>query len=209
MGLFGKSKTPAEKLKEWRLKIKKEERVLDRQIRGIETEQGKVKQQIKQAAKRGDQDVCRVLARELVASKKTVNKLHASKAQLNSIMMEMQHQVATVKMAGCMEKSSNVMKSMNRLIKVPEIQKSMMELSKEMTKAGIIEEMMEDTFDVEDEDLEEAADEEVAKVLYDLTDGLLGEAKHVDSALPGEEEEEEEEVENVDAMKDRLAALKV
>ena len=208
MGLFGKSKTPAEKLKEWRLKIKKEERGLDRQIRGIETEQRKVTQQIKQAAKRGDQDVCRVLARELVASKKTVNKLHASKAQMNSIVMEMQHQVATIKLAGCMEKSSVVMKSMNRLVKVPEIQKSMMELSKEMSKAGIIEEMLEDTFDVEDEEIEMEADEEVAKVLFELTDGMLGEAKHVDTELPGEGESEEE-AENLSDMKDRLAALKV
>lgn len=54
----------------------------------------------------------------------------------------------------------------------------MQEMSKEMMKAGIIEEMMEDTFEsMEDTDeMEEAAQAEVDKVLWELTEGKLGEA---------------------------------
>ena len=41
-----------------------------------------------------------------------------------------------------------------------------------MMKAGIIEEMVEDTMEgLEDDDLEEAADTEVEKVLWELTKG--------------------------------------
>ena len=41
-----------------------------------------------------------------------------------------------------------------------------------MMKAGIIEEMLEDTMEgLEDDDLEEAADTEVEKVLWELTKG--------------------------------------
>lgn len=40
-------------------------------------------------------------------------------------------------------------------------------------QAGIIEEMLEDTFEgMEDEDLEEAAQEEVDKVLFEVTKGM-------------------------------------
>jgi charged multivesicular body protein 3 len=40
-------------------------------------------------------------------------------------------------------------------------------------KAGIIEEMIDDTMDVmDDEDIEEAADEEVNKVLMEVTAGI-------------------------------------
>ena len=39
-----------------------------------------------------------------------------------------------MKMAGAIEKSTDVMKGMQNLIRVPEIQQSMMELSKEMSK---------------------------------------------------------------------------
>ncbi len=41
-------------------------------------------------------------------------------------------------------------------------------------QAGIIEEMIEDTFEgLEDDDIEEAAQEEVDKILWELTSGTL------------------------------------
>jgi charged multivesicular body protein 3 len=55
------------------------------------------------------------------------------------------------------------MQAVQALIKVPEVSQIMREFSKEMMKAGIMEEMMNDTFEsLEDqEELEEAADEEL------------------------------------------------
>ena len=48
-----------------------------------------------------------------------------------------------------------------------------------------MEEMMEDTLTVnEDEGLEEEADAEVDKVLFELTDGKLGQAGSVKTDLP-------------------------
>lgn len=42
--------------------------------------------------------------------------------------------VATLRMAGAMEKSTEVMAHMQKLVKVPEIQAAMNEMSKEMMK---------------------------------------------------------------------------
>jgi hypothetical protein len=48
-----------------------------------------------------------------------------------------------------------------------------------------MEEMLEDAMDIgDDEELEEEADAEVDKVLFELTDGKLGEAGKVSSELP-------------------------
>jgi hypothetical protein len=48
-----------------------------------------------------------------------------------------------------------------------------------------MEEMMEETLDsVDDDELEEEADAEVDKVLYELTDGKLGQAGRVGGELP-------------------------
>ena len=38
------------------------------------------------------------------------------------------------RVAGCLQQSADVMKSMQQLVKVPEMQKTMMEMSKEMMK---------------------------------------------------------------------------
>ena len=150
MGLFGKSKSrdPKEQVQEWCKKIRKEGYNLDRQINSIKREEAKVTKSLKDAAKRGDSDVCKLLAKEIINSRKSVNKLYTAKANLNSVQNQMKGQLATVKVSGALAQSADVMKSMNALIKIPETQKVMMEMSKEMMKAGIIEEMMEDTMEV-------------------------------------------------------------
>ena len=55
-------------------------------------------------------------------------------------------------------------------------------------QAGMIEEMLDETFEgLEDDDLEELADREVEKVLWEVTSGQLGELSGTPSATPQEE----------------------
>lgn len=51
-----------------------------------------MKKSIKDAAKKGQTDVAKILAKELVQSRKAVSKLYTSKAQMNSVLMSMQQQ---------------------------------------------------------------------------------------------------------------------
>lgn len=218
MGLFGKTqeRPPKDLVSEWSLKIRKEMRVIDRQIRDIQREQEKVKRSIKESAKKGNRDVCKILAKEVVQSNRAISKLYASKAHMNSVLMSMKNQLAVLKVSGSLQRSTEVMKAMQNLVKIPEIQATMRELSKEMMKAGIIEEMLEDTFaGMEDEDeMEEAADLEIDKILYEITAGALGKApSKVTDALPEPEPEGaaaavSDEEEDLEAMHSRLAALR-
>lgn len=59
----------------------------------IQTEENKVKKSIKDAAKKGQTDVAKILAKELIQSRKAVGKLYASKAHMNSVVMSMQQQL--------------------------------------------------------------------------------------------------------------------
>lgn len=219
MGLFGRTpdKPPKEMVNEWSGKIRKEMRVIDRQIRDIQREEEKVKRSIKEAAKKGQKDVCVILAKEMIQSKRAVTKLYASKAQMNSVQLSMKNQLALLRVSGSLQKSTEVMKAMQNLIKVPEIQATMRDLSKEMMKAGIIEEMLEDTFEsMEDsEDMEEAAEAEVDKILFEITAGALGKApSKVTDELPEMETagataaSDEESEEDIEEMQSRLAALR-
>uniref|UniRef100_A0A8P4K069 Charged multivesicular body protein 3 n=1 Tax=Dicentrarchus labrax TaxID=13489 RepID=A0A8P4K069_DICLA len=78
-------------------------------------------------------------------------------------------------------------------------------------------EMLEDTFEsMEDgEEMEEAAEEEVDKILFEITAGALGKApSKVTDALPEMEPagataaSEDESEEDIEAMQSRLAALR-
>lgn len=102
---------------------------------------------------------------------------------------------------------------MQRLIKIPEVAHTMQELSKEMMKAGIIEEMLDETFDnMEDsEEMEDAAQVEIDKVLFEITEGKLGEAPAPpvgDAEKEPKVREPVEDEEELQEMQTRLAALK-
>uniref|UniRef100_T2M383 Charged multivesicular body protein 3 n=1 Tax=Hydra vulgaris TaxID=6087 RepID=T2M383_HYDVU len=213
MGLFGKTpvKDPKEQVREWSAGMRKEGRSLDRTIRTIKLEEAKVQRSIKDAAKKGQKDVCYILAKEIINSRKAVNKLYSAKAQLNSIEMQMNNQLAMLRVSGSLSKSTEVMQSMQALMKIPELQATMMEFSKEMTKAGLIEEMLEDTFSgMEDQDeLEDEAQEEVEKILFEVTKGVLGQAGPVATgslkvAGPSVESDDTEELEDMQARLESL-----
>ncbi|XP_076240398.1 vacuolar protein sorting 24 [Calliopsis andreniformis] len=220
MGLFGKSqeKNPKEMVQEWTHKLRKEGYQLDRQVRAIQREEEKVKRSLKEAAKKGDKDVCKILAKEIIRARKACNKIYTSKAHLNSVTLQMKNQLATIRVAGSVSKSTEVMQAMQSLVRVPEVAATMRELSKEMMKAGIIEEMLDETMDsIEDsEEMEDEADEEIDKILWEVTAGQLGTAPAVVTETPGsvvastsaEEEGEEADDKELEEMKMRLQSLR-
>uniref|UniRef100_A0A7E4VWD6 Charged multivesicular body protein 3 n=1 Tax=Panagrellus redivivus TaxID=6233 RepID=A0A7E4VWD6_PANRE len=177
MGLFGKTKDPKEQIREMKRKMRGETNKINRQIMAVQRKEEQIKKEIKVEAKKGNKEACLILAKSLVQSRKAVEKMHVTTAQINSAMMGMDNQVAMMRMAGAIQSSNEVLQAMQKLVKVPEVMATMRELSKEMTKAGIIEEMIEDTMEsLEPEGLEDEANEEVEKVLWEVTAGELGKA---------------------------------
>ncbi|GAA5910722.1 ESCRT-III subunit protein VPS24 [Sporobolomyces salmoneus] len=181
--------TPQEKVRKWQTQLKSQSRVLDREIHQLDLSTNKVRAEIKKLAAKGDTKNAKILAREVVRSQKQKSRLVTSKANLNSINMQLGHQLAMVKVTGTLQASSEIMKASNSLISVPQLSSTMREMSMEMMKAGIMQEMMDDTMetlDEEDEDMEEEAQEEVDKVLWQITDGKLGQVGSKVGSLPAQ-----------------------
>lgn len=191
--------TKEERVREVQRRLRQEQRSLDREIRQIDQAVSRVKADIKRLTRKGDTRNAIVLAKEVVRSSKHRTRLITSKAQLNSIALQLQQQLCTslvsltatamYKVTGHLQKSTEIMKLSNSLIRIPQMTQSMREMSSELMKAGILEEMMQDTLEssVLEEDpaeLDDEAQEEVNKVLYELTDGKLGEVGAT-ADLPG------------------------
>jgi len=220
MGLFGKtpSKDPKEQVQEWTHKIRKEGNQLDRQIRSIQREEEKVKRSLKQAATKNDKETCMILAKEIVGARKAINRIYTTKAHLNSIQLQMKNQLSTLRVAGSLQKSTEVMTAMQNLVRYPELAGIMRDMSKEMMKAGIIEEMLDEVMEPleESEELEEEVAKEVDKVLFEITNGKLGEAplppegieKQEVSATGVEDPPEEDDEKELEEMQTRLASLR-
>jgi len=130
--------------------------------------------------------------------------------------MQVNEAFSVRKIEGSIKASTGIMKDVNSLVRLPELTGTMRELSQELVKAGIIEEMVGDTLPdnelLEGED--EEADTEVDKVLSEvLKDKLPASAAKPEEALPQQPVEEEEEVEEESAemleqLRGRLEALK-
>lgn len=82
-------------MNEWCHKLRKEGNQLERQINSIKREEEKVKRTLKEAAKKNDKDTCVILAKELIRSRKAINRIHISKAHLNSVQLQMKSQLGT------------------------------------------------------------------------------------------------------------------
>jgi len=219
MGLFGKTEKPdpRKKGREISTGLRKEQRGLQRQINQIQREKAKVEMELKKLAKQGDKEACRILAKEIVNSKKAIARIHTSIAQLKSLDYQVKNQVAMVKVSGAFQQSTEVMKSMQSLVKVDTLRNNMMAMSKEMTKMGMMSEMIEDTMDdaLDNDDLDdEDTQTEIDKVLAEITQGVIGSLPEAeDTALPqvsvpGTSREQEEDESEDEDMEKRLAALR-
>jgi len=199
-------------------------RTLDREVMGLKGTESKTKAFIVQASKRAQRNPSqakqaaqetRIFARELIKVRKQSSRLQTSKAQLQSVQMQVNEAFAVRKIEGSLKASTGIMKDVNQLVRLPELTGTMRELSQELVKAGIIEEMVGDSLPdnelLEGED--EEAESEVDKILSEvLKDRLPPETTHkVDEAavpsVPVEEEEEDQE-EMLEQMRGRLEALK-
>jgi charged multivesicular body protein 3 len=165
-------------------------------------------------AKQAEKDI-RVFARELVRSRKQTTRLVTSKAQLNSVAMQVQEAFAVRKIEGSIRSSVGIMKDVNSLVRLPELTGTMRELSQELVKAGIIEEMVGDSLPDELEEEDDEVETEVDKVLGEILQDKMSKAGATPTTptpvqqQPVAEDEDEEDAEAMlDQMRGRLEALK-
>lgn len=146
-------------------------------------------------------------------------RLATSKAQLQSVQMQVNEAFSVRKIEGSIKKSTGIMKDVNTLVRLPELTGTMRELSQELVRAGIIEEMVSDTLEAQDLGEDEEAEEEVDKVLADILKDKQAATKapaQPSNAIPdvpekepeAEQEEDEDQEELLEQMRGRLEALK-
>ena len=196
-------------------------RALDRDIQNLKQLEGKTRQYILQASKRGQrnpsqakqaQQETRTFAREMVRVRKQKARLETSKAQLQSVQMQVNEAFSVRKIEGSIKSSVGIMRSVNQLVRLPELTGTMSELSRELLKAGIIEEMVDDTLAndqlAEGEEEEAEVEKVLNEVLKDKLPPTIQKPEEEMPAPPVAEEEEEDQEEMLAQMRGRLEALK-
>lgn len=178
--LFGKKKTPDEMLRQNQRALTKAMRDLDRERTKMEQQEKKVIADIKKMAKQGQMDAVKIMAKDLVRTRRYVKKFILMRANIQAVALKIQTLKSNNAMANAMKGVTKAMQTMNRQLKLPQIQKIMMEFEKQSEIMDMKEEMMNDAIDdaMGDEDDEDESDAIVSQVLDELglqlTDELSG-----------------------------------
>merc|ERR1719357_2324009 len=134
-------------------------------------------------AKAGQMDAVKIMAKDLVRTRKYVKKFMLMRANIQAVSLKIQTLKSQNSMAQAMKGVTRAMQKMNNQLKLPQIQKIMMEFEKQSEIMEMKEEMMEDAIDdaMGDEDDEEEGDKIVQQVLDELGLNLSDELSNLPS----------------------------
>lgn len=168
--LFGRRKTPDEILRE-------NKRAIDRAIRDLEREKGRMEQQeiklandIRKSARNNEMDSVKIMAKDLVRTKGQIKKFNIMKANLQAISLKTATLKSQNSMAQAMRGVTQGLIRMNRQMNLPQIQRIIQEFQKQTDMVDMKEEMINDVMDdvFEEDTDEQESDQVVNKVLDEL-----------------------------------------
>ncbi|KAK0566046.1 ESCRT-III subunit protein did4 [Tilletia horrida] len=145
--LFGRAKTPAERLRQHQRSLQKAVRELDRERSKLEQQDKKLIMDIKKAARDGQMSACKVMARDLVRTRRHVQKFVQMRTQLQAVSLRIQTLRSNQQMAEAMRGATRAMGMMNRSMNLPAIQRIMRDFERETATMDMKEEMMGDAVD--------------------------------------------------------------
>ncbi|CAO1407057.1 unnamed protein product [Diamesa serratosioi] len=168
--LFGKKMTPDEMMRKNQRALNKAMRDLDREKMKMEQQEKKVIADIKKLAKENQMDAVKIMAKDLVRTRRQVRKFMLMKANIQAVSLKIQTLKSQNTMAQAMKGVSKAMMNMNKQMNLPQIQQILHEFEKQSEIMDMKEEMINDAIDdaMEDEGDEEEGDAIVSQVLDEL-----------------------------------------
>ncbi|KAI8903287.1 Snf7 family [Gorgonomyces haynaldii] len=191
-------KTPQEILKQNQRALSKAQRDLDRERQKLEQQEKKLISDIKTKAKQGQMGPVKIMAKDLVRTRRYIQQFYNTKTQLQALALQIQTFSSNQQMATSIKGVTKALKSMNSRMHLPQIQKIMMDFERESEVMDMKGEMLGDAVDDALEDDEEESEDIVNQVLDEI--GIEMGSKLADVPQPALEKE--------DDLQQRLASLR-
>lgn len=161
--------TPAERLRKNQRMLDKAIRELDQTRVKLEKQEKTLIQQIKTSAKNGQMGACKIQAKDLVRTRRYVEKFYGMRSQLQKISLRLQTYRTNEQMMQAMKGATMALGSMNKSMNLPQLQRIAMEFERENDIMEQRQEMMDDAVDdAMDVGVEEEGDEVVEQVLEEI-----------------------------------------
>eukprot|EP00435_Cladocopium_sp_Y103_P000133 s4695_g1.t1 len=154
------------KAKEWQWELGREAKHLDKEIAKIQKDEAKLQDQIRQQAQKGNVEAVQLLARSVVKTRNAVQRLEKTKASMEAVKLQLTTHMASISTSQSIRLSSDIMKKMNAIARIPEVSEVMKGMREQMAMCADAEDSIEDALRDDGEEREAAF--EVQKVLEDL-----------------------------------------
>lgn len=141
---------------------------MDRERVKLEQQEKKLIADIKKAAKQGQMGSCQVMAKDLVRTRRYIQKFYQMKTQLQGVSLRIQTVRSNQQMMQSMKGATRLLGSMNRSMNLPALQRIAMEFEKENDIMDQRQEMMDDAIDDSMEADEEESEDIVNQVLDEI-----------------------------------------
>lgn len=154
--LFGSNKTPEQTLREYQRILNRAIRDLDREREKMIGQEKKVIEDTKETYKAGQIDDAKTLAKDLIRTRSYVKQFILMRASTQALFLKIQTLRSQNAMENAMKEIAKEMATRNKKMKLPQLQKIMMEFERQ---TGVMD-MEIETFDLYDADITGSNDEE-------------------------------------------------
>lgn len=202
---FFHKETPEEAMKKYKRQLDRTARDLDRERTKLQNQEKKINVEMKKMAKLNQTDSLRIMARDLIRTRKYAQKMQFMKTQIQGIGLRIVTMQSTSQMAKAMAGVGKAMSAMNQQMNLPAMQQIMQQFQYQNEAMSHNEEMMNDAIDdvMDDEgDETEEAEKEIQKVMDEVLLDMKASAALGNAKLPEASSEVDEDFEA------RYAALK-
>ncbi|GBO28832.1 Charged multivesicular body protein 2a, partial [Araneus ventricosus] len=122
--LFGRRKTPEEMLRQNQRALNKAMRDLDRERSKMEQQEKKIINDIKKMAKENQMDAVKIMAKDLVRTRRYVKKFILMRANIQAVSLKIQTLRSQNAMAQAMKGVTRAMQNMNKQRQIGDLAKS-------------------------------------------------------------------------------------
>ncbi|KAF3769660.1 putative class E vacuolar-protein sorting and endocytosis factor [Cryphonectria parasitica EP155] len=166
---FGKRMTPAERLRKNQRMLDKAIRELDQVRVKLEKQEKTLVTQIKQNAQKNQMGAAKIQAKDLVRTRRYIEKFYGMRSQLQKISLRLQTYRTNEQMMQAMKGATVALGSMNKSMNLPQLQRIAMEFERENDIMDQRQEMVDIAIDdAMDTGVEEEGDEVVEQVLEEI-----------------------------------------
>ena len=166
--IFGRTKTPQERLRIHQRALEKSQRELDRERTKLEAQEKRLILEIKKSAKAGHLQAAKIKARDLVRTRNHIHKFYSMRTQLQAISLRIQTVRSNEQMMVSMKGATRLLSGMNKSMNMPALARIAADFERENEIMDQRSELMDEAVDDAMEDDEEESDEVLQQVLDEI-----------------------------------------